>query len=101
MREPSPPPKPFLVASSKPASAALVASMSAPFDSPVAIMVRRSLTPLAMLKVVGPGSRPSNMVTIMSARFFSALLAPLLSTNRSSRRLGSQPTSRAMAKASP
>ena len=68
---------------------------------PVATMVRRSLTALAMLNVVGPGSRFSSMATIIGARIFSALLAPLLSTNRSSSFFGSQPTLRAMAKASP
>jgi hypothetical protein len=101
MRAPSSLPKPCLVASSNPASAALVAIMSAPLDSPVSIIVRKSLTALEMLKVVGPGSPPSNMVTIMGARPLSAALAPLVSANKSSRRLGSQPTLRAMAKASP
>jgi len=35
-------------------STVLVARISAPSASPVAIIVRRSLTPLAILKVVGP-----------------------------------------------
>src|SRR5215469_8673374 len=54
MREPSPPPKPCLVASSKPVSVVLVTRMSAPFDSPVSIIERKSFTPFAMLNVVGP-----------------------------------------------
>src|SRR5262249_43919506 len=69
MRDPSPPPNPCLVASSNPVSAALVTRISAPRASPVSTIVRKSFTPLAMLNVVGPGSRPSNMVTIISARF--------------------------------
>src|SRR5262249_23294990 len=98
LRAPAPSPNPRAVASSKPLSAALVARMSAPRASPVSTIVRRSFTPLAMLNVVGPGSRPSNIVTIMSARFFMAGLAPLVSTKRSSSRLGSQPAALAMAK---
>ena len=84
-----------------PVSVAFVTRMSAPFASPVSTIVRRSFTPLAMLKVVGPGSCPSSIVTIISARFFIAGFAPLVSTKRSSSRFGSQPAERAMAKASP
>ena len=64
-------------------------------------IVRRSFTPLAMLKVVGPGSRPSSIVTIISARVLERVVGAVGLDEQIEQPLGSQPTERAIAKASP